>query len=83
MEKVVQAAVIDDCTIEYDGDRFEHKEDVILQPMQDTIAPKLRCSNCHYERAYYYWYRKLHFQERIVNFCPGCGHPILGVIGHG
>lgn len=29
------------------------QEAVTLEPMQDTIAPRLRCSNCHYERAYY------------------------------
>lgn len=59
------------------------QEAVTLEPMQDTIAPRLRCSNCHYERAYYYWYKSLHFKDRVVNFCPGCGHPVLGVVADG
>lgn len=80
----VTATIVNENTLSVNGTLFVRKRDdeVLLQPMQDTVAPKLRCSNCHYERAYYYWYKALHYQERVVDFCPGCGHPILGVVGH-
>ena len=78
----VTALLVDENTLSVNGTLFVRKradEEVLLQPMNDTVAPKLRCSNCHYERAYYYWYNALHYKERVVNYCPGCGHPILGV----
>lgn len=59
-----------------------NEDEVLLRPMTNAIAPKLRCSNCGFERAYYYWYKRLGYQERCVNFCPGCGFKVAGVIGH-
>lgn len=57
-------------------------DEALLRPTTKAVAPKLRCSNCGFERAYYYWYKKLGFLERCVNYCPGCGYRIAGVIGH-
>ena len=54
-------------------------DEVLLRPTTNAVAPKLRCSNCGFERAYYYWYKKLGFLERCVNYCPGCGYRIAGV----
>lgn len=54
-------------------------DEVLLRPTTNAVAPKLRCSNCGFERAYYYWYKKLDFLERCVNCCPGCGYRIAGV----
>ena len=56
--------------------------EVMLKPASEAVAPMLRCSNCGYTRAYTYYYRKLGFQQREVDFCPGCGFPIGGVWGH-
>lgn len=56
-------------------------DEVLLQPMSDARAPRLRCSNCHYERGYTFWYKRIDFQDRQINFCPGCGFKILGVAG--
>ncbi len=60
-------------------------EEVLLQPTTEAVAPTLKCSNCGYTRCYTFWYKKLHFEERNVDFCPGCGFPICGVVtsGHG
>lgn len=55
----------------------------LLQPTSKAVAPRLRCSNCHFERQYTFWYSKLGFQDRVINFCPGCGHPIFGVVSDG
>ena len=82
----VTAIIIDENTLEVTGVQFVRKRDddeVLLQPTNGAIAPRLRCSGCGFERSYTFWYKRLHFQERQLNFCPGCGHPILGVIGHG
>ena len=45
------------------------------------MAPRLRCTNCGYERNYHYWYKGSGFTERIVGYCPGCGYHILGTLG--
>lgn len=54
-------------------------DEVLLQPMSDARAPRLRCSNCHFERSYTFWYKRIDFKDRQINFCPGCGYKILGV----
>lgn len=56
-------------------------DEVLLQPTTNGAAPRLRCSNCHFERQYTYWYAKLGYKARIVNYCPRCGFHIAGVIG--
>jgi len=55
--------------------------EVLLQPMDGNRAPRLRCSNCHFNRGYTFWYKRIDFQDRQINFCPGCGFKILGVAG--
>lgn len=55
------------------------EDEALLRPTTNGVAPKLCCSNCGFERAYYYWYKRLGFLERCVNYCPGCGYRIAGV----
>ena len=55
-------------------------DEVLLQMTTNGAAPRLRCSNCGFERQYTYWYAKLEFRARIVNYCPSCGFRIAGVI---
>ncbi len=80
----VTALLVDENTLSVNGTLFVRKradEEVLLQPMNDAVAPRLRCNNCHFTRQYTYWYRKLGFIDRAVNYCPGCGYKILGVVG--
>ena len=68
-----------------DGEVFHRdhsEEEVLLQPTSKAVAPRLRCSNCGFERQYTFWYRKLHYLERQINYCPGCGLKILGVVAN-
>ena len=59
-------------------------DEVLLQPTTKAVAPRLRCSNCGFERQYTFWYRKLDYLDRQISYCPGCGHPVAGVVGkHG
>ena len=82
----VTATFVDERTIECEGRLYAllaDEDEVLLQPMDGTVAPRLRCSCCGYERVYHYWYRDLGYQKRVVNYCPGCGHHIMGVMGDG
>ena len=54
-------------------------DEVLLKPTTEAVAPRLRCSNCGFERQYTFWYRRLDFMERQINYCPGCGYRIAGV----
>ena len=54
-------------------------DEVLLKPTTEAVAPKLRCSNCGFERQYTFWYRRLYFMGRQINYCPGCGYRIAGV----
>ena len=78
------AVYVDENTIYADGETFYKKvtDEVLLQPTSKAVAPRLKCSNCGFERQYTFWYRKLHFLERQINCCPGCGFKIYGVVGH-
>ena len=81
---IVTATVEDEYTLIADGAKYireDYEQEVLLQPVNDAVAPRLRCSNCHFTRQYTYWYRKLGFIDRTVNYCPGCGYKILGVVG--
>lgn len=40
----------------------------------------LECSNCGYSREYFFWYEGTGYYNRLVNFCPGCGLKIFGVV---
>lgn len=79
------AVYVDKDTLYADGEVFRRDhagEEVLLQPTTKAVAPRLKCSNCGFERQYTFWYRKLDFQERQINCCPGCGYKIMGVVGH-
>ena len=81
----VTALIYDEDTLDVNGVRFYregHQDEVLLQPVDDARAPRLRCSNCHFERGYTFWYKRIGFEERQIMHCPGCGFKILGVIGH-
>ena len=53
-----------------------------VEPDRSDMASKYACSNCGYTRAYTFWWRKPQYECRQVNYCPGCGMHIMGVIGH-
>ena len=79
----VTATIYDEDTLDVNGIRYvregQQREEVLLQPTTKAVAPRLRCSNCHFERQYTYWYQHLDYVGRIVNYCPGCGHKVMGV----
>lgn len=87
MENTIVARLVDENTLDFNGTLFVRKsggrsdEEVLLMPMDNTMAPRLRCTNCGYERNYHYWYKGAGFTERIVGYCPGCGYHILGTLG--
>lgn len=78
----VTATLVDEDTLSVNGTIFVRKstEEVLLQPTTDERAPRLRCSNCHFERGYTFWYKRIDFQDRQIKHCPGCGYRILGVV---
>lgn len=83
----VMATLVDENTLDFNGTLFVRRthggdeEEVLLMPMDDTIVPKLRCTNCGYQRAYFYWYHATGYTDRVVNYCPGCGYHVAGVLG--
>ena len=79
----VNAEILDKDTLSVNGTLFVRKsgDEVLLQPMNKAVAPRLRCSNCGFNRQYTYWYSRLDFKDRIVNFCPSCGLKVAGAIG--
>lgn len=80
----VTAKLVDENTLDVNGVLFHRRpeDEVLLQPTTKAVAPRLRCSNCGFERQYAFWYRHLDYEGRQVDYCPGCGLRILGVIGH-
>ena len=79
------AVFVDGDTVYVDGEvcRRDHAgEEVLLQPMTDAKAPRLRCSNCGFERGYTFWYKRIGFVGRLISYCPGCGYKIMGVVSH-
>lgn len=79
----VTATLVDENTLDVDGVLFHRRpdEEVLLQVASKAVAPRLRCSHCGFERQYTFWYRKLDYEGRLMNYCPGCGLRILGVAG--
>ena len=85
-ESTVVARLVDENTLDFNGTLFVRvsavtNDEVLLMPMDNTPAPRLRCTNCGYERNYHYWYRGADYTVRMVDRCPGCQYPILGVVG--
>jgi hypothetical protein len=81
----VTATILDENTLSVNGTTFKRQsgDEVLLQPVDDARAPRLRCSNCHFERGYTFWYKRIGFKDRQISFCPGCGFKIMGVVNHG
>ncbi|WP_405736116.1 hypothetical protein [Bifidobacterium sp.] len=79
----VTATLLDENTMSVNGTVFvrQAEDEVLLRPASDAVAPRLRCSNCGFERQYTFWYQRLGYQGRVVSFCPGCGLRIAGVVG--
>lgn len=82
----VTATLVDENTLDVNGVMFQRRPEeyeVLLQPMDDALAPRLSCSNCHFERGYTFWYKRIGFKDRQIMHCPGCGYKILGVVRNG
>lgn len=79
----VTATLLDENTLSVNGTLFvrQAEDEVLLQATTSGAAPRLRCSNCGFTRQYTYWYAKLEFRARIVNYSPRCGLRIAGAIG--
>ncbi len=77
----VSAQLVDESTLDVEGVLFVRKDDdeVLLRPMTKAVAPRLACSACGFERAYTFWFKRLDFVDRTIEFCPGCGRHIIGV----
>ena len=81
----VTAKLVDENTLDVNGVLFHRRleDEVLLQPTTKAVAPRLKCSNCGFERQYTFWYRHLDYEGRQVDYCPGCGLRIMGVAKHG
>lgn len=80
----VNAVLVDENTLEVNGVTFIRKshDEVLLQPTTKGQAPRLKCSNCDFERGYTFWYHHIGFEGRQIAHCPGCGLRIMGVVGN-
>lgn len=85
----VTATVIDRDTLSVDGEvyRRDHGDECLLRHNGKhtgrRIQPEdLECSNCGWSHEYFFWYEGTCYYNRLVNYCPGCGLKILGVVAN-